>query len=164
MQALQVFHDDDISCTVPQPSSTEENDVDWLGIHISFSKILSYAYSRLFSARAMSYSMENYDVEFCRIRDDLETWRALIPEKYRPGLLIRTKHFLQPHLNVATLHTHFRYHSLQIAISRLLVHVYSGQRCAAVENSKSLMMQAARSILEAVQFIPLEASTPPKYV
>jgi hypothetical protein len=138
------------------------DDIDWLCIHIAFSKILSYTYTSLFSARAMSYSTERYNAEFRRIRTDLQNWSRSIPERYRPGLPIRAKHFTQPHLNFATIQAHFWYHNLQIAISRLLIHVYGGQDCAAVGESKMIMMQAARSIIEATQFIPLEASTPAK--
>jgi hypothetical protein len=110
----------------------------------------------------MSYSTERYNAEFGRIRNDLENWTKSIPEKYRPGLPIRSKYFTQPHLNFATIQAHFWYHNLRIAVSRLLIHVYGGQDCTAVAESKMIMMQAARSIIEATQFISLEASTPAK--
>ncbi|KIW90109.1 uncharacterized protein Z519_09540 [Cladophialophora bantiana CBS 173.52] len=155
-----VFNDADISCPLPEPVMDSTDGVDWLQIQVCFCKILSYSYNQLFACGTPSRAEEFYSTEIEQIRHRLQHWVASVPERFRPGVVIRSRNFTKPHQNYALLQVHFLYYSLQIALSRLLVHVYADRRCASVAESKLTLMNSARAIIETLQFVPPEASLP----
>ncbi|OAG35510.1 hypothetical protein AYO21_10318 [Fonsecaea monophora] len=155
-----VFNDADISCPPPEPILDGTDDVDWQQIQVGFCKILSYSYNQLFACGMPSRNEDFYYTEIDQIRRRLQRWLATVPEKFRPGTVIRSRNFTKPHHNYALLQVHFLYYTLQIALSRLLVHVYADRRCAPVAESKLTLMNSARAIIETLQFVPPEASLP----
>lgn len=159
---FQVFNDSDISCPPLQSSMSNGQGINWLYIQVTLCRILSKAYGNLFSPNAIFEQEEACTARIKSIRDELDQWLLLVPEEYRPGCPLRHRNFTKPHLAYATLQVHFLYYNLQIALSRLQVHVSKDRRCAAVATSKLLLLEIARAIMDTTQFIPLEASTPMK--
>ncbi|OQU99397.1 hypothetical protein CLAIMM_05033 [Cladophialophora immunda] len=155
-----VFNDADISCPLPEPILDSTDGIDWQQIQVGFCRILSYSYNQLFACGMPSRSEDFYSTEIDQIRCRLQHWVASVPERFRPGTVIRSRNFTKPHHNYALLQVHFLYYSLQIALSRLLVHVYADRRCAPVAESKLTLMNSARAIIETLQFVPPEASLP----
>ncbi|KIV97399.1 hypothetical protein PV10_01154 [Exophiala mesophila] len=154
-----VFNDVDISCPIPAAIDVADSDVDWLRVQVDLSKIISNASVTLFSALSRSRSAESCEREICRIRNDLEAWKASLPEHIRPDYPIRQRYLTKPSSLYATLQTQMLYYNLQIAICRLLIHVNVDRRCMAVAESKSMLMKTARRIVELMSFIPIEPST-----
>jgi hypothetical protein len=95
-----------------------------------------------------------------RIKHDLESWKDSIPIELRPGSPIKTYRMSCPYMQELALRIHFAYYNLQICMSRVSLHI--GPQGASARRSDSSMglLLAARSIIEATPFIPMEPFTP----
>lgn len=87
-----------------------------------------------------------------------------MPLDYRPGKPIRERLMRFPHTLHATIELHFLYYTLQIALSRLILQVMPDHASEARKSNQRVLVETARSIVDATKCISLEPSTPLKYM
>ncbi|PCG88958.1 Transcription factor [Penicillium occitanis (nom. inval.)] len=104
------------------------------GTLIAFCQLQSRAYKRLFSVSALSNPREVICVQIDSLRNDLEAWKLSTPLGCRPGL--------------------------PLPIARLDIYLNCNTDVVRAAQSKTTLMEAARSIVEVVQLLPMEPSTP----
>ncbi|KAB8263595.1 hypothetical protein BDV32DRAFT_161759 [Aspergillus pseudonomiae] len=155
-----VIMDSDIGCPVPTIPESVFGDYNWLTAAAGLARFLSRAYESLFSISATWNTEASYYRKIDTMNSLLERWRQSIPITFRPGEPFRAQSFHGSCETFIALQTHFYYHNACIALCRLTLHLgrYSdGPRQVA---ARKAIMQAARSIIELLRYIDMEAYTP----
>ncbi|KIW94661.1 uncharacterized protein Z519_04638 [Cladophialophora bantiana CBS 173.52] len=158
------FNDTDIGHCVPTVSEASFGEYNWFLAWSRHARLLSRAYSSLFSIGVTGNSREY----FCAVIDQLETelqqWRMSIPEFIRPGAPFWDNYLPGPLTRVVALWTHYLYYGLLLALSRARLHLESRPEEAATPtrqfDSNMAIIKASRSILELSRFIDVEPHTP----
>ncbi|PVH68346.1 hypothetical protein DL98DRAFT_662226 [Cadophora sp. DSE1049] len=153
-----VINDCDIGCPLPPNENQPLRELDWLRTWASHCRIMTSAYDSLFSVSATLNSTEVYLEEIDHVYQRLNRWRDCIPEDFRPGLPIRPHKLGNRLLTSLALRIHLMYYNILVAISRLALHV-EDKPSDRHSRSKITLMEAARSIIDATQFIVFEPFT-----
>ncbi|PVH71762.1 hypothetical protein DL98DRAFT_434576, partial [Cadophora sp. DSE1049] len=152
--------DSDIGIPLTPTRHESLAELDWLCIWASYCRIMSRAYERLFSVSATLNSDEVYHDEIDRTHDMLREWKDLIPREYRPGKPNRIQYLENNITTAVKVRIFLLYYNLVTALSRLELHIGEGKYMERHSQSKAMLMESARSILEITQFIPIAPSTP----
>ncbi|OOO09400.1 RTA-like protein [Aspergillus oryzae] len=155
-----VIMDSDIGCPVPITPESVFGDYNWLTACAGLARFLSRAYESLFSISATWNTEASYYRKIDTMNSVLERWRQSIPMIFRPGEPFRAQSFHGSCETFIALQTHFYYHNACIALCRLTLHLgrhSDGPRQVA---ARKAIMQAARSIIELLRHIDMEAYTP----
>lgn len=137
---------------------------DCLLAHVRFARLLSKMYEMLFSVSATLNTEETYRVAIDFVTDELSAWRDSIPEPFRPGLPFQNRTFGSPCSTDVKIKLHFHYHSALIAVARLELMLGSDTSGYRKNESKKVLIQSARSIIELTRYIDTEGYTPLWYV
>lgn len=162
--------DHDIGCPVPDVPESVFEGHNWFLSAISFGRILSLAYTSLFSVSAAIQPPESYYAAIQNIEARLERWRSALPEQYRPGLLSQShkphvvpyfsSSFHQPSFKMVVLQTKFSYYGLIIALARLEIYIGRQDQSPSQEKTRRLLMDTARAVVEESKNIDIAAYTP----
>ncbi|KAE8322652.1 hypothetical protein BDV39DRAFT_196558 [Aspergillus sergii] len=155
-----VIMDSDIGCPVPTIPESVFGDYNWLTASAGLARFLSRAYESLYSISATWNTEESYYRKIDTMNSLLERWRQSIPMIFRPGEPFRAQSFHGSCETFIALQTHFYYHNACIALCRLTLHLgrhSDGPRQVA---ARKAIMLAARSIIELLRHIDMEAYTP----
>lgn len=146
---------------MPSIPDARFGDLDWLLTHIRFARLLSKMYEMLFSVSATLNSADEYLSATELAKRELNNWRELIAEPFRPGLPFRARHFRDASSMQVAIRLQFYYHSALIAIARLDLSVNSERQGEEGRSeSKKVLMMSARAIIELTRYIDTEAYTP----
>ncbi|EXJ89901.1 hypothetical protein A1O3_02968 [Capronia epimyces CBS 606.96] len=185
-----IFNDSDIGHPVPAISEAFFGDYNWFLASARHARLLSRAYTSLFSIGVTGNSREYFSATIDQLHAELEQWRLSIPAALRPGTAFwlpersSTMSLSEPvsghtHTHTHTpltlmtpvaLWTHYLYHSVLLALARATLHLDGrpspGEAEAGASDpnrllkSKQAIMNASRSILELTRFIDVEPYTP----
>ncbi|KZL88150.1 fungal specific transcription factor, partial [Colletotrichum incanum] len=127
-----------------------------------FARILSQAYTSLFSVSVATQPLAQYHKALDYVNELMERWRLSIPEGYRPCTTQRSYTLISSASKTVFLYTHYRYHSLVIALARLTLHVgaQDSRLQRRRETAKRTLMVTARTVIEMTKYIDVEAHTP----
>ncbi|KAL6411003.1 Transcription factor domain [Ilyonectria robusta] len=154
--------DCDIGCPIPKSSDSTFGDYDWFFASIRFGRILSQAYTSLFSVSGSLSTRSHHHAVMDHIQGLMEVWRMSIPEDFRPGTVRMNHNIVGPSARMVFLQTSYNYYALVIALARLRLHIEAnepGQEASLEENKKTLM-NAAQMILELTRYIDTDAYSP----
>ncbi|GKZ34826.1 hypothetical protein AbraIFM66950_005182 [Aspergillus brasiliensis] len=162
--------DYDIGCPIPEvPESVFEGHSFFLSA-ISFGRILSLAYTSLFSVSAALQPPESYRAAIEDIEARLERWRTALPTESRPGMRSQSRELKgfpcfsssipQPSFKMNVLQTKFAYYGLIIALARLKMYIGREDQTQSQEKTKRLLMDTARAVVEESKRIDIAAYTP----
>ncbi|EAW17097.1 fungal specific transcription factor domain-containing protein [Aspergillus fischeri NRRL 181] len=161
-----MISDYNIGCPVPDVPESVFGGYNWFLSAIGFGRILSLAYTSLFSVSAAIQTTEAYYVAIEEIEARLERWRTAVPVEFRPGMPFEVPNapsdpsFLEPSFKMVVLQTSFSYYGLVIALARLKMYIGRQDQSRTQGKSKRLLMDTARSVVEASKNIDMAAHTP----
>ncbi|KAJ5817409.1 fungal-specific transcription factor domain-containing protein [Penicillium robsamsonii] len=164
-----IIPDYDIGCPIPDAPESVFGEYNWFLSAIGFGRILSQAYTALFSVSAAIQTTEAYHIAVEEIETRLERWRTAVPVKIRPGMLFRepnmstpsfSSSFPEPSFKMIVLQTNFSYYALVIALARLKMYIGRQDEPRKQEESKRLLMDTARAIVEGSKNVDMAAHTP----
>jgi hypothetical protein len=160
-----MISDYDIGCPIPDVPESVFGEYNWFLSAIKFGRILSQAYTCVFSVSAALQTTEAHHIAIDEIEARLEKWRTAVPVGFRPGMPLLNPNslssfFPQPSFKMIVLHTNFSYYALTIALSRLNVNVSRQTQSLRQEKSKRLLMYTARAIVEGSKNVDIAAHTP----
>jgi len=155
-----LLNDKDISCPIPVITDSAFPGFDWLRTYVSFTRILSKAYERLFSINAINNMSEANleDIEHCY--KELQLWKDSIPPQFRIGSPIKPLRIRNSLLMALSVRLHLLYYNALVALSRLALHIcadsaFEQQQCA----SKAVLLGAARSIVDLAHLLVIAPFT-----
>jgi hypothetical protein len=162
--------DHDVGCPIPDVPESVFGGYNWFLSAIGFGRILSQAYTFLFSVSAAIQTTEMYHMAIEEIETRLERWRMAIPVQFRPGIPSHDKEegcsysalssFVEPSFKMAMLQTNFHYYGLIIALARLKMHIGTREQSRQQERYKRLLMDTARAVVEESKHVDIAAHTP----
>lgn len=157
--------DYDIGCPIPDVPESIFGEYNWFLSAIGFGRILSQAYKSLFSVSATIQTREAYHVAIEEIETRLERWRTAVPVNFRPGMPshvpnVLSSSFSEPGFKMIVLQTNFSYYGLIIALARLKMHIGRQDQPQRQEESKRLLMDTARAVVEGSKSVEMAAHTP----
>lgn len=139
-------------------------DFNWFLHFIRFGRLLSRAYTSLFSVGVSGNSNSYYLDVISQLTDELEEWRSSLPDNgFKPDGLVRPQVLLTPLARALSLIVHYLYSSLLLTLSRTtLVYLPSTEDSSVLARKNSNMkaiLGASRSILELTTMIEVEPYT-----
>ncbi|KAL4954658.1 hypothetical protein BDW69DRAFT_205074 [Aspergillus filifer] len=153
-----VIADDDIGCPIPSTLDSTLGGYDWLRSSVRFGRILSVAYSSLFSISASTQPDDTTLTAINHVRDLLEEWRLSIPPDFRPKEPLQRRCLNNGASKEIALRTHYYYCHLTIALERLTLHV--SRDIARSEKSMRSLLNTAKEIISLTRYIDVEPYTP----
>ena len=96
------------------------------------------------------------------MQDDLEQWKAEVPELFRPGSPLRPHHLPKPSDLAMAIRMHFSYYHLRMALLRRTLYAW-GEDLGRLMDVKVSLAEASRAIIDLTHFIPLEPFSLPWY-
>jgi hypothetical protein len=159
----QTIVDYDISCPFPNTPDALGG-AEWLKIYARLGRLQSRAYEYLFSATATLNSQDMYCEAIELVRQELEQLRTSIPEHLRPGNPFKPRIFTEPSTSAIGLRIHFAYYNTLIALSRVGLHISTGDSSQLQFRSITDLLRAARSILDLTRHVEMEPYTPTWWV
>ncbi|TQN67764.1 putative transcriptional regulatory protein [Colletotrichum shisoi] len=167
------FVDCDISCPIPVTSEATIAGFDSFLHLVRLSRLLSRAYTSLFSVGVSGNSSSYYLDVIDQLNVELEAWRASLPDNgFRPGGTVRAQAILEPVARSLAVVLHYLYYSLLLTLSRtMLVYLPASDGPVAVAVAVAPEVAAKRSsnlkttldgcrfILELTSMIELEPYT-----
>lgn len=162
----QMIPDYDIGCPIPDVPESIFGKYNWFLSAISFGRILSQTYTSLFSVSAATQATEAYHIAIEEIEARLERWRTLVPIDFRPGMPFQEQNvptsspFPEPSFKIIVLQTSFSYYGLIIALARLKMQIGRQDQSRRQEESKRLLMDTARAVVEGSKNVDIAAHTP----
>lgn len=154
---FQVLPDYDIGCPIPETPESVVEGVNFFVITLRGSRILSKAYQMLFSVSATTNTKEQYYAAIDFIKLDAERWKNSIPSKFRPGTQFQSTNSSSTFL---ILRVHYVYHILIISLCRLELHVGGDENSQRLADTRKLLMNTARTIIQLFNLIDLKPYTP----
>ncbi|GKT69017.1 fungal specific transcription factor [Colletotrichum tofieldiae] len=157
-----IIADCDIGCPIPKSLDSNFGNYDWFLTSIRFSRILSQAYTSLFSVSGSLKTRTQYQAALDRIQGLAERWRMSIPKDFRPGMPYMHHGSLNPGTRMAFIQTSYNYYALTIALDRLALHIEENQtgREMIREEHKRRLMNTARAVVELTRYIDVDSYTP----
>ncbi|CAG8905862.1 unnamed protein product [Penicillium egyptiacum] len=164
-QTGSMIPDHDIGCPIPDVPESIFGEYNWFLSAIGFGRILSQAYTSLFSVSAAIQSTQAYHVAIEEIETRLERWRTGVPVEFRPGMAFHepnmpSSSFPEPSFKMIVLQTNFSYYGLIVALARLKMQIGREDQPRKQEESKRLLMDAARAVVEGSKNVDMAAHTP----
>ncbi|KAH6688978.1 hypothetical protein F5X68DRAFT_254799 [Plectosphaerella plurivora] len=172
MEKVMAFHfgrsssfvDGDIACPIPDVPEATSAGFNWFLPQIRFSRLLSRAYTSLYSVGVSSNPSSYYLGVVEQLRAELEQWRISLPDTgFRPGGSIRPQAMLQRQSRSLALMFHYFYHSLMLTLCRTTLWAAPGsgdaEALARAERRKHQALFSARAVLELTAVIDVEPYT-----
>ncbi|OLN87214.1 putative transcriptional regulatory protein C530.05-like protein 5 [Colletotrichum chlorophyti] len=158
------FVDSDICCSIPIVPEAAVGDFNWFLHLVRFGRLLSRAYTSLFSAGVSGNSNSYYLDVIDQLNQELEQWRSSLPDTgFRPGGLIRPQTVAGSLPRLLTLTIHYLYNSLSLTLSRATLAYLPASGSPTTQSQKatsiSAILAASRSILELTSMIEVEPYT-----
>ncbi|OHW89626.1 fungal specific transcription factor domain-containing protein [Colletotrichum incanum] len=158
------FVDSDISCPIPVVPEATIGEFNWFLHLVRFARLLSRAYTTLFSVGVSGNSNAYYLDVINQLDVELEAWQASLPDNgFRPGGVVRPQGVSGTLARSFALLVHYLYYSLLLTLSRTtLVYLPNCEDSKTVERKSSKMktiLAASRSILELTTMIEVEPYT-----
>ncbi|KAK7403638.1 hypothetical protein QQX98_010603 [Neonectria punicea] len=156
----------DIDITTPIPCIPESifGTFDWFLTFARLSRLLSRALEGLFSPGVSRKEPEYYMSTIQQLSDDLDQWKASLPEDKQPGPFCSQYMFRKPVAGATVLWTHYLYYSFRLILAKTYHQLAANTTDPAVLENKvkanDIMMNVSRSILELTPFIDVEPWTP----
>ncbi|KAF9878803.1 hypothetical protein CkaCkLH20_03703 [Colletotrichum karsti] len=158
------FVDSDIFCPIPLVPEACVGEFNWFLHFIRFGRLLSRAYTSLFSVGVSGNSNSYYLDVIRQLDDELEQWRSSLPDNgFRPNGHVRPQALLSPLARSLGLIVNYLYNSLLLTLSRTtLVYLPSSEDASVLTKKSSKMaaiLGASRSILDLTTMIEVEPYT-----
>ncbi|KAH8200581.1 hypothetical protein TruAng_005233 [Truncatella angustata] len=152
-----IIPDYDIGCPIPETPESNVEGFNFFVTALRGSRILSKAYQMLFSVSATMKSTEQYYASIDEIKSDLNRWTGSIPPKFRPGMPF---HSGTSWMTFMSLRLHYMYHALVMSLCRLELHIGADADVLRINDTRKLLMDTARTIINLTTFIELKPYTP----
>ncbi|CAG8215004.1 unnamed protein product [Penicillium nalgiovense] len=164
-QKGSMISDHDIGCPIPDVPESVIGEYNCFLSAIGFGRILSLAYTSLFSVSAAIQNTQAYHIAIEEIETRLEQWRTAVPMEFRPGMLCHESNMpssslREPSFKMFVLQTNFSYYGLIIALARLKLQIGRQDQPQQQEENKRLLMDTARAVLEGSKNVDIAAHTP----
>ncbi|CAG8343664.1 unnamed protein product [Penicillium nalgiovense] len=164
-QKGSMIPDHDIGCPIPGVPESVVGEYNCFLSAIGFGRILSLAYTSLFSVSAAIQTTQAYHIAIEEIETRLERWRTAVPMEFRPGMLCHelnmpSSSLREPSFKMIVLQTNFSYYGLIIALARLKMQIGRQDQPQKHEESKRLLMNTARAVVEGSKHVDIAAHTP----
>ncbi|KAJ6189771.1 fungal-specific transcription factor domain-containing protein [Penicillium mononematosum] len=164
-QKGSMIPDHDIGCPIPDVPESVFGEYNSFLSAIGFGRILSQAYTSLFSVSAAIQTTQAYHIAIEEIETRLERWRTAVPMELRPGMLCHESNmpsssFREPSFKMIVLQTNFSYYGLIIALARLKMQIGRQDQPQKQEETKRLLMDTARAVVEGSKNVDIAAHTP----
>ncbi|OHF00681.1 hypothetical protein CORC01_03998 [Colletotrichum orchidophilum] len=158
------FVDSDISCPIPLVPETTTGDFSWFLHFVRFGRLLSRAYTSLFSVGVSGNCNSYYLDVIDQLNGELEQWRASLPDNgFRPGGFIRPQTVSGSNRRSLAVIVHYLYYSLLLTLARTTLCYLPVPETAAVtatkDDSMKKILNASRVILELTTMIEVEPYT-----
>ncbi|GJC89804.1 putative transcriptional regulatory protein C530.05 [Colletotrichum liriopes] len=158
------FVDSDISCPIPVVPEATIGEFSWFLHLVRFARLLSRAYTSLFSVGVSGNSNAYYLDVINQLDVELEDWQASLPDNgFRPGGAVRPQGVSGTLARSFALLVHYLYYSLLLTLSRTtLVYLPNPEDSQMVARKSSKMktiLTASRCILELTTMIEVEPYT-----
>lgn len=158
------FVDSDISCPIPVVPEATSGDFSWFLHLVRFARLLSRAYTSLFSVGVSGNSDSYYLDVIDQLNGELEEWRASLPDNgFRPGGILRPQTVSGPNARSLALILHYLYYSMLLTLARTTLCYLPVPETPAVTATKDdkmkTILNASRAILELTTMIEVEPYT-----
>ncbi|KAF9878452.1 hypothetical protein CkaCkLH20_03944 [Colletotrichum karsti] len=156
------FVDCDISCPIPYTPESNFGDFNWFVAFIRHSRLLSRAYTSLFSV-GVSDNPDEYFLDIInQLTEELEDWRASIPDNgFKPGGAIKpTAVTSSSQAQAVAVVMHFFYNSFLQTISRMALRHLPSSNMPRREAVLATVERTSRSLLELTSLIDVAPYTP----
>ncbi|KAK1486735.1 hypothetical protein CCUS01_15065 [Colletotrichum cuscutae] len=158
------FVDSDISCPIPVVPEATSGDFSWFLHLVRFARLLSRAYTSLFSVGVSGNSDSYYLDVIDQLNGELEEWRASLPDNgFRPGGILRPQIVSGPNARSLALILHYLYYSMLLTLARTTLCYLPVPETPAVKATKDdkmkTILNASRAILELTTMIEVEPYT-----
>ncbi|KAK2760058.1 fungal specific transcription factor domain containing protein [Colletotrichum kahawae] len=155
------FSDCDISCPIPSTPECYFGDFNWFVAFIRYARLLSRAYTSLFSV-GVSDNADEYFLDIVdQLTEEIEAWRAALPDNgFRPGGSVKpTSLPVSSDMQELALIIHFFYNSFLQTISRMALRHIPPSNQARRQAMFERVEQTAQSILELTSLIEVAPYT-----
>nr|XP_036589786.1 uncharacterized protein CTRU02_00540 [Colletotrichum truncatum]KAF6801791.1 hypothetical protein CTRU02_00540 [Colletotrichum truncatum] len=158
------FVDSDILCPIPTVPEASLNEFNWFLHFIRFGRLLSRAYTSLFSVGVSGNSNSYYLDIIHQLTTELEEWQSSLPDNgFRPKGFIRPQAITGHTERAIGLIIHYLYNSFLLTLSRTTLSYLpsSGDSVILTQRGSNLktISAASRSILELTTMIEVEPYT-----
>lgn len=139
--------------------------LDWSLTFARHSRLVSRAMTTLFCP-GMLQKDSGYHVSVIEhLQEDLEKWRMSIPEQYRPKDKCQLHQFRQTLANTPLIWIHYLYYGFKLILLRKYLQVIADRSHKTISptlisKSSDELIAVSRSILEIINFVDVEPSTP----
>ncbi|KAI9039795.1 fungal specific transcription factor domain-containing protein [Aspergillus affinis] len=152
--------DADIGCPIPYVPESVFGDYDWFLTHARYARLVSRIYSTIFSLSAAGNSSSYYLDRIQHLLEELESWKASIPECYRPGEPLKARLMPGPVAVSVALHAQYYYYNALMTLSRTALYIGDGPKEMGLQlRMKRLFIDTACSILELTKYIEVASYT-----
>ncbi|KKY15470.1 putative fungal specific transcription factor [Diplodia seriata] len=157
-----LLNDHDIGFAPPSHPEPAFQNFDWLQAFSRYARLVSRIYANLFAINAIGKSASGYYATIDELRGELESWRASVPEPFRPGGAFRVRGFgggSGPPATTVAVFAQYLYCSVLLALSRGTLHVArtTEEHAARHQEAKRELMGTARRVLELSKHVEVEA-------
>ncbi|KAF4831481.1 putative transcriptional regulatory protein [Colletotrichum tropicale] len=155
------FSDCDISCPIPSTPECYFGDFNWFVAFIRYARLLSRAYTSLFSV-GVSDNADEYFLDIVdQLTEEIEDWRTALPDNgFRPGGSVKpTSLPVSSDMRAMALIIHFFYNSFLQTISRMALRHLPPSNHARREAMFDRVEKTSQSILELTSLIEVAPYT-----
>ncbi|CAI0649145.1 unnamed protein product [Colletotrichum noveboracense] len=156
------FSDCDISCPIPSTPESYFGDFNWFVAFIRYARLLSRAYTSLFSV-GVSDNADEYFLDIVdQLTEEIEDWRAALPDNgFRPGGSIKPAALpVSSETQAVALVMHFFYNSFLQTISRMALRHLPPSNNDRRETVFKTVEKTSRCLLELTSLIEVAPYTP----
>ncbi|KAH8702516.1 hypothetical protein BGW36DRAFT_424789 [Talaromyces proteolyticus] len=154
------IHDCDIGTPIPDTPKSVSGSFDWLRTICRFSRLVSKAYTTLFSISATLLPMASIRATIISFNCKLESWRLSVPEAFRPGNSLRSFNKLDNPSNMIFLRVHYHYYCAVIALARLGSSLPPAEAPYSLAERREMLLKACSTIIELTNQIDIAPYTP----
>ena len=156
--------DYDISCPIPYIPESIFGEFNWFLSFIRHARLLSRAYTSLFSAGVSGKPRSYYLDTIAQLTEELEEWRMSLPDTgFQPKGTVRPHAVSNTRTRPLALHTHYFYYGISMILARTaLLYLPESSEPAVVEqrNAKTkTIIDSSRAILDLTPLIEVEPYT-----
>ncbi|KAI8714172.1 Fungal-trans domain-containing protein [Fusarium sp. LHS14.1] len=155
----QLICDDEVCCLLPPPERVLADGIDWIRTWAGLCRIMSRAYTSLFSPGSRARSEEQRLAEIKSVEADTKAWKQSMPDSLRPGEPLQRFHFSQPSARAIALRIHLLYHGFISSLARYTLHTCRNGPSEQLADARWSLMVAAQSTVSLTQYIPQEPFT-----
>ncbi|QKX53732.1 uncharacterized protein TRUGW13939_00812 [Talaromyces rugulosus] len=152
--------DCDIGTPIPDTSKAVSGGFDWLRTICRFSRLISKAYTTLFSISATLLPTASVRDTLILFNRKLESWRLSVPEEFRPGTSLRCFNKPDNPSNMILLRLNYHYYCAVIALARLSSDLPPAEASYLLTERREMLLKACSTIIELTNQIDVAPCTP----